>query len=101
MLFGQNFQPFGILFTNLNLGTPIQVGVDTSFWIGQFAAIRNGVLVLTDAQLHANMGKPIGGIRQNVRIPISAIRFVCPVEGPEVSREARKAGEGEQGRGRR
>ena len=82
MLFGQNYQPFGLLFNNFALGTRLRVGVDTSFWIGNLAAIRDGVLVLTDAQLHANMGKPIDGVSQSVRIPIRQITFVGQVDGP-------------------
>lgn len=83
MLFGQNGQPFGLLFNNFALGTRLQVGVDTSYWIGNLAGIRDGVLTLTDAQLHANMGKPVDGIRQSVRIPIRQINFVGQVDGQD------------------
>lgn len=80
MLFGQNYQPFGILFNNFAPGTKLQVGVDTSYWIGNLAGIRDGVLLLTEAQLHANMGKPVDGIRQSVRIPIRQVNFVGQVD---------------------
>ena len=66
-----------MLFCPFPIGTRLVVGVDASFWIGRFAGILNGVAVLTNAQLFANMGKPIDGIHPVVRIPIRMITFVA------------------------
>lgn len=59
------------------IGTCLVIGVDASFWVGRFAGIRNGVAFLTNAQLFANPGKPVDGIRRVVRIPICKITFVA------------------------
>ena len=66
-----------MLFYPYPIGSQLVIGVDSSFWIGHFAGILNGVAVLTNAQLFANMGKPIDGIRPVVRIPIRMITFVA------------------------
>lgn len=66
-----------MLFCHYPIGTRLEVGVDASFWIGCFAGVWDGVAVLTNAQLFANMGKPIDGIRPVVRIPIRMITFVA------------------------
>ncbi|MDR3587240.1 MAG: hypothetical protein P4L59_18290 [Desulfosporosinus sp.] len=58
------------------IGTRLGIGTDSSFWVGSFAGIQNGVAVLTNAQLFANVGNPIDGIRPVVRIPINRITFV-------------------------
>jgi len=50
--------------------------MDASFWVGSFGGIQDGVALLTNAQLFANVGKPIDGTRPVVRIPISQITFV-------------------------
>ncbi|MHB8125008.1 MAG: hypothetical protein ACYDEJ_05070 [Desulfitobacteriaceae bacterium] len=83
MLFGS---PFGVpfspipsrlaLFDAYPIGTRLGIGADASFWVGSFGGIQDGVALLTNAQLFANMGKPIDGSRPVVRIPISQITFV-------------------------
>jgi hypothetical protein len=83
MLFGS---PLGIpfshipsrsaLFDNYPIGTRLGIGEDASFWVGSFGGIQNGVALLTDAQMIANNGKPVDGIRPVVRIPINQITFV-------------------------
>lgn len=83
MLFGA---PFGVpfspvpplvgLFDTFPIGTRLAIGVDASFWVGNFGGIQDGVALLTNAQLFANMGKPIDGLRPVVRIPIRNITFV-------------------------
>lgn len=83
MLFGL---PFGVpfspvpsivaLFDTFPIGTPLQIGEDSSFWVGNFGGIQNGVALLTNAKLFANNGNPIDGIRPVVRIPIRGITFV-------------------------
>lgn len=64
------------LFNCHPIGTRLGIGTDSSFWVGSFGGIRDGVAILTNAQLFANMGKPIDGIRPLVRIPINQITFV-------------------------
>lgn len=59
------------------IGTCLVIGVDASYWVGRFAGIQSGVAILSNAQLFANMGKPIDGIRPVVRIPICKITFVA------------------------
>ena len=59
------------------IGTRLEIGVDASFWVGHFAGIQNGVALLRNAQLFANMGKPVDGMRPVVRIPIRMITFVA------------------------
>jgi len=65
------------LFNSIQLGRRIGIGVDSSFWVGNFGGIQNGVAILTDAQLFANMGKPVDEKRPVVRIPIRLITFVA------------------------
>lgn len=65
------------LFDNYPIGTRLGIGTDSSFWVGSFRGILNGVALLTNAQLFANMGKPVDGNRPVVRIPISQITFVA------------------------
>ncbi len=82
MLFGSSFRvpcpvnPKMALFDKHPIGTRLGIGVDSSFWVGSFGGIQNGVALLTNAQLFANMGKPIDGLRPAVRIPIRQITFV-------------------------
>jgi hypothetical protein len=64
------------LFDNYPIGTRLGIGTDSSYWVGHYGGIRDGVALLTKAQLHANMGKPVGEIRPLVRIPICQITFV-------------------------
>lgn len=71
-----------MIFCPYPIGTRLVVGVDASFWIGHFAGIQNGVAVLRNAQLFANPGKPVDGIRPLVRIPICKITFVA-LEGDQ------------------
>jgi hypothetical protein len=59
------------------IGSCLVIGVDASFWIGRFAGIQNGVAILRNAQLFANPGKPIDGIRPAVRIPCCKITFIA------------------------
>ncbi len=72
-----------MLFYPYPIGSFLVVGVDSSFWIGRFAGILNGVAILTNAQLFANMGKPIDGIRPVVRIPIRMVTFVALKDGKD------------------
>lgn len=65
------------LFNSYQIGTRLGIGVDSSFWIGSFGGLQDGVAILTDAQLFANVGKPIDGKRPIVRIPIRLISFVA------------------------
>ncbi len=79
MLFGApscHVSPQVALFDNFPIGTRLGIGTDASFWVGSFGGIQDGVALLTDAQLFANMGKPIDGLRPAVRIPIDQITFV-------------------------
>lgn len=70
--------PFIVALFNANqIGTRLGIGVDSSFWVGTFGGIEDGVAILTDAQLFANMGKPIDEKRPVVRIPIRLITFVA------------------------
>ena len=64
------------LFDLYPIGTPLTIGTDASFWSGSFGGIQDGVALLTNAQLFANVGKPIDGIRPVVRIPLAQITFV-------------------------
>lgn len=66
-----------MLFCPFPIGTCLVVGVDASFWIGSFAGVQNGVAILRNAQLFANPGKPVDGIRPVIRIPICKITFVA------------------------
>jgi hypothetical protein len=65
------------LFDRFPLGTRLRVGTDSSFWVGSFGGIIDGVALLNNAQLFANVGKPIDGIVRVVRIPINEITFVA------------------------
>ncbi|NLI93860.1 MAG: hypothetical protein GX434_17195 [Peptococcaceae bacterium] len=65
------------LFNSYQIGARLGIGVDSSFWVGNFGGIQDGVAILTDAQLFANMGKPIDEKRPLVRIPIRLITFVA------------------------
>ncbi|MDA8229546.1 MAG: hypothetical protein M0T74_17955 [Desulfitobacterium hafniense] len=79
MSFGVPFSPATpvvALFDAFPIGATLQIGTDSSFWMGSFGGIQNGVALLTNAQLFANVGKPIDGIRPVVRIPIRMITFV-------------------------
>lgn len=83
MLFGA---PFGVpftpvppligLFDTYPIGARLAVGEDSSFWVGNFGGIQDGVALLTNAQLFSNVGTPVDGIRAVVRIPIRNITFV-------------------------
>lgn len=66
-----------MLLCHFQIGTPLVIGVDASYWVGSLAGIQNGVVILSNAQLYANMGKPIDGMRQTVRIPLRMITFVA------------------------
>ncbi|WP_206809644.1 hypothetical protein [Paradesulfitobacterium ferrireducens] len=83
MLFGLQFgapftpiSPILALFDTYPIGARLAIGTDSSFWVGSFGGIQNGVALLTNAQLFANVGHPIDGIRPVVRIPIRQITFV-------------------------
>lgn len=79
MLFGPTFTPMPrilALFDTFPIGANVQIGTDSSFWAGSFGGIQDGVALLTNAQLFANVGKPVDGIRPVVRIPIRQITFV-------------------------
>ncbi len=75
MLF-RNLGFIGALFDRYPVGTRLGIGVDASFWVGRFEGLQDGVAILSKAQLFANMGKPVDGIRPLVRIPICKITFV-------------------------
>lgn len=64
------------LFDTFPIGARIEIGMDSSFWIGNFGGIQDGVALLTNAVLHSNIGNPIDGIRPVVRIPLGNITFV-------------------------
>ncbi|WP_235838714.1 hypothetical protein [Desulfosporosinus metallidurans] len=64
------------LSSSYSIGTRLGIGTDSSFWVGSFGGIQDGVALLINAQLFANVGKPIDGIRPVVRIPIKQITFV-------------------------
>lgn len=87
MLFGPLFRvPFGVpfspvpplvgLFDTYPIGTRLRIGMDSSFWIGNFGGLQDGVALLTNAKLFSNIGKPVDGCRPVVRIPIRGITFV-------------------------
>lgn len=83
MLFGSSFgvpfrpiSPLVGLFDTYPIGIRLGIGIDSSFWVGSFGGIQGGVALLTNAQLFANVGIPVDGIRPVVRIPISQITFV-------------------------
>lgn len=64
------------LFDQYPIGARLAVGMDSSFWVGNFGGIQDGVALLTNAQLFSNVGGPIDGLRPVVRIPIRNITFV-------------------------
>ena len=64
------------LFDNYRIGKRLGVGTDSSFWVGSFGGVRDGVVILRNAQLFANIGKEVDGIRPLVRIPLCKITFV-------------------------
>ncbi|HZK55332.1 MAG TPA: hypothetical protein VFC84_14195 [Desulfosporosinus sp.] len=66
-----------MLFCPYPIGTRLLVGVDASYWNGHYAGIQNGVAILRNAQLFANPGKPVDGIRPVVRVPICKVTFVA------------------------
>ena len=83
MLFGAPFgvpfspvSPIIALFDTYPIGTRLAIGTDSSFWVGDFGGLQDGVALLTNAQLFANIGKPVDGLRPVVRIPIRGITFV-------------------------
>ncbi|MDR3587239.1 MAG: hypothetical protein P4L59_18285 [Desulfosporosinus sp.] len=100
------FRSFGVPFSSVNpivglfnshpLGTRLGVGTDSSFWVGNFGGIRDCVAILTNAQLFANMGKPIDGIRPLVRIPINQITFVSLNNERDENNERNENNEGNE-----
>ncbi|MDP4127483.1 MAG: hypothetical protein Q8912_11130 [Bacillota bacterium] len=83
MLFGTPFPapvscipPRMALFDSYPIGTRLAIGIDSSFWVGNFGGLQDGVALLTNAQLFSNVGTPIDGLRPVVRIPIRNITFV-------------------------
>jgi hypothetical protein len=78
-LFGVPFSPVPFivgLFDTYPIGTTLRIGMDAGFWIGSFGGLQDGVVLLTNALLHSNIGTPIDGIRPVVRIPIRQVTFV-------------------------
>lgn len=78
-IWGQNFRcvPFVVgLFDTYPIGAQLRIGMDSSFWIGNFGGLQDSVALLTNAQLFSNVGTPIDGHRPVVRIPIRNITFV-------------------------
>lgn len=78
-LFFPNFQPrpFTLgLFDTYPIGSNLRIGKDSSFWVGRFGGLQDGVALLTNAKLFSNVGTPIDCVRPVVRIPIRAITFV-------------------------
>lgn len=79
MGFGVPFTPVltnAGLFDMYPIGTILRIGVDSGYWIGAFGGLQDGVALLTNAQLHSNIGTPIDCFRPVVRIPIRNITFV-------------------------
>lgn len=83
MFFGSPFgvpfspaNPIVALFDTYPIGTRLGIGMDAGFWVGNFGGVQDGVALLTNAQLFANIGKPINCPRPLVRIPITQITFV-------------------------
>jgi hypothetical protein len=84
MLFGTPFSSLGVpcgpsrvaLFDTYPIGARLAVGTDSSFWVGNFGGLQDGVALLTNAELFSNVGTPIDGLRPVVRIPIRNITFV-------------------------
>lgn len=76
MLFNSRVGFIVALFGNYSIDARLGIGTDSSFWVGSFGGIRDGVALLTNAQLFANVGKPVDGCRPVVRIPICQITFV-------------------------
>jgi len=79
MGFGAPFLPVSPivgLFDTFPIGAALRIGMDSSFWVGNFGGIQCGVALLTHAQLFSNVGSPIDGHRPVVRIPIRSITFV-------------------------
>ncbi|WP_206809646.1 hypothetical protein [Paradesulfitobacterium ferrireducens] len=68
--------PILALFDTYPIGARLGIGTDSSFWVGSFGGIQDGVALLTNAQLFANNGNPVDGVRPVVRIPIRQITFV-------------------------
>lgn len=64
------------LFDAFPIGAQLRIGSDSSFWIGNFGGLQDGVALLTNAQLFSNVGNPIDGLRPVVRIPLRQITFV-------------------------
>ena len=78
-LFGVPYSPVPFivgLFDTYPIGTILRIGEDSGYWIVAFGGLQGGVALLTNAQLHSNIGTPIDGFRPVVRIPIRAITFV-------------------------
>lgn len=78
-VFGTSLSPvpqISALFNTYPIGANLRIGSDSSFWAGSFGGLQNGVALLTNAQLFANNGQPIDGLRPVVRIPIQGITFV-------------------------
>ncbi|AFL99782.1 hypothetical protein Desde_1359 [Desulfitobacterium dehalogenans ATCC 51507] len=76
MLFGQNNMLITALFKCFALETKLEVGVGTRYWVGNFAGLCDGVVILREAQFRSNSCSPIIGTRRTVRIPIGQINFV-------------------------
>ncbi|MDQ7095912.1 hypothetical protein REC12_20160 [Desulfosporosinus sp. PR] len=84
MLFGTQFSSCGApcgssrlgLFDTYPIGARLAIGIDSSFWVGNFGGLQDGVALLTNARLFSNVGTPIDGCRPVVRIPIRNITFV-------------------------
>ncbi|MDP4127482.1 MAG: hypothetical protein Q8912_11125 [Bacillota bacterium] len=75
--YGVSCVPFRVaLFDTYPIGTRLVIGEDSSFWVGNFGGLQDGVALLTNAQLFSNIGTPIDGIRPVVRIPIRNITYV-------------------------
>lgn len=77
MLFKSEVNLIKGLFGDYPIDTRLGVGTDSSFWVGNFQGIQDGVAVLANAHLFANIGKPVDGCRSVVRIPIRQITFVA------------------------
>lgn len=72
-----NCRPFILgLFDTYPIGAQLRIGMDSSFWVGNFGGLQDRVALLTNAQLFSNAGNPIDGLRPVVRIPLRNITFV-------------------------
>lgn len=78
MLFGNSNRNLGVpgLFASYGLDTPLQIGVDAGYWIGNLAGFRNGTVLLREAQLFSSAGRLLQRTHPNTSVPLNSITFV-------------------------